>query len=240
MKKLVLTSVCALATAGAAFAQGIVNWNIISFSSMTAQTNSTTRSSFTGGGSAVGGSVGAAGVSGVSSVSGANFYYELLYSAYSGTQAAVPTTLAALGTWSDAGLGATNNPTSAGRLAVINPNAGAQVPWSPGTTDSIMMAGWSANLGTTWAAVIATLNSPSLLGAVVGQAFFGLSNTGYITTLSTSTSPGASVFGTAATAQGLPIQSLLTQLYLVSPVPEPATLALVALGGAALLFRRKK
>src|ERR1035437_9314526 len=135
MKKLVLTSVCALATAGAAFAQGIVNWNIISFSSMTAQTNSTTRSSFTGGGSAVGGSVGAAGGS---SVSGANFYYELLYSGYSGTQAAVPTTLAALGAWSDAGLGATNANT-AGRLQVINPNAGAQVPWSPGVTSSIMM-----------------------------------------------------------------------------------------------------
>src|ERR1035437_168265 len=236
MKKLVLTSVCALATAGAAFAQGIVNWNIISFSSMTAQTNSTTRSSFTGGGSAVGGSVGAAGGS---SVSGANFYYELLYTSYSGTQAAVPTTLAALGTWSDAGLGATNNSTSAGRLVPINANAGAQVPWSPGTTDSIMLAGWSANLGTTWAAVIANLNSPSFLNAVAGNAFFGLSNTGYTTTLSTSTSPGASVFGANPTAQGLPIQSLLTQLYLVQ-VPEPGTLALMALGGAALLFRRKK
>jgi hypothetical protein len=236
MKKLVLTSVCALATAGAAFAQGNLYWSSINFASMTAQTNSTTHSSFTGGGSAVGGSIGAAGGS---SVSGANFYYELLYSAYSGTQAAVPTTLAALGTWSDAGLGATNANT-AGRLQVINPNAGAQVPWSPGTTDSIMLAGWSANLGTTWAAVIATLNSQSLLGAVAGNAFFGLSNTGYTTTLSTSTSPGAIVFGANPTAQGVPIQSLLTQLYLVQ-VPEPTTLALAALGGASLLlFRRKK
>jgi hypothetical protein len=239
MKKLVLTSVCALATAGAAFAQGNVNWGSISFSSMTAQTNSTAHSPFTGGGSAVGGSVGAAGGS---SVSGANFYYELLYSAYSGTQAAVPTTLAALGTWSDAGLGATNAPT-AGRLYPINPNTGAQVPWSPGVTNSIMMAGWSANLGTTWAAVKANLNSQLLLGAVAGNAFFGLSQTGYITPFSTSTIPGATVFGTAAAAWGLPINSLLTQLYLVNsatPVPEPATLALVALGGAALLFRRKK
>jgi hypothetical protein len=235
MKKLVLTSVCALATAGAAFAQGNVNWGAISFANFTAQTNSTTRSSFTGGGSAVGGSVGAAGGS---SVSGANFYYELLYTSYSGTQAAVPTTLAALGTWSDAGLGATNN-SIAGRVTVINPNSGAQVPWSPGTTDSIMLAGWSANLGTTWAAVIATLNSPSLLGAVAGNAFFGLSNTGYTTTLTTSTVPGASVFGANPTAQGLPIQSLLTQLNLVV-VPEPTTLALMALGGVALLFRRKK
>jgi len=236
MKKLVLTSVCALATAGAAFAQGNVNWGSINFSYMTAQTNSTAHSSFTGGGSAVGGSVGAAGGS---SVSGANFYYELLYTSYSGTQAAVPTTLAALGTWSDAGLGATNSNT-AGRLQVINPNSGAQVAWSPGVTNSIMMAGWSANLGTTWAAVQATLNSQSLLGAVAGNAFFGLSNTGYTTTFSTSTSPGAAVFGSAATVAGLPIQSLLTQLNLVL-VPEPTTLALAALGGASLLlFRRKK
>jgi len=131
------------------------------------------------------------------------------------------------------------NTSVAGRVTPVNPNAGAQVPWSPGTTDSIMLAGWSANLGTTWAAVQAVLNSPSLLGAVAGNAFFGLSNTGYITTLSTSTSPGAAVFGTGATAQGLPIFSLLTQLNLVV-VPEPTTLALMALGGAALLFRRKK
>src|ERR1035437_8985539 len=197
MKKLVLTSVCALATAGAAFAQGIVNWSSISFALMTAQTNSTTRSSFTGGGSAVGGSVGAAGGS---SVSGANFYYELLYSAYSGTQAAVPTTLAALGTWSDAGLGATNANT-AGRLQPINPNASATVQWAPGTTNSIMVAGWAANLGTTWAAVIATLNSQSLLNAMAGNAFFGLSNTGYTTTLPAGPNPGATLFLNGATAQ---------------------------------------
>jgi hypothetical protein len=48
------------------------------------------------------------------------------------------------------------------------------------------------------------------------------------------------VFGTTATAQGLPIQSLLTPLYLV-PVPEPTTLALAGLGGLSLLlFRRQR
>ena len=52
--------------------------------------------------------------------------------------------------------------------------------------------------------------------------------------------PGATVFGTAASAQGLPIFSLLTPLYLV-PVPEPTTLALAGLGGLSLLlFRRQR
>jgi hypothetical protein len=229
MKKLVLTSVFSVALAGLALAQGNVNWTGPSFSYFTAQTNSTT---YFGGGSTGSGAVGS------TATTALGFYYELLDS--STYQAPKPTSISALSSWADTGLGATNSVTSAGRASVTVVNQGAQVSWSPGTTNSIIMVGWSANLGTTWSAALATLNSQSLLSAVVGNAFFGSSNVGYITTSSTVTVPGASVFGSANTVQGTPINSTLTQLYIV-PVPEPSTLALAALSGASLLlFRRRK
>jgi hypothetical protein len=237
MKKLILTTVCVLAVTGAAFAQS-VNWGSISAAAMTAQTNSTTYSPLLGGGSAIGGAVGPTGVGSL------NTYYELLYTTFSGTQATIPS-LSALFTWSDTGLGATNNPVSAGRLAVVNPNTAATVPWSGSTTDSIVMVGWSADLGTTWlgvsnllAAAAAGNNAPLQAQLAGQQGFFGVSSTGY--TASGSSNPGATLFATAANAQGLPIFSLLTPLYLV-PVPEPTTLALAGLGGLSLLlFRRQR
>ena len=150
--------------------------------------------------------------------------------------------MAALSTWSDAGLTATNNTTTAGRLVAVNPNVGSQVSWSPGTTNYIILVGWSANLGTSWSAAQTALNTPATLAALTTPAYFGISAVGAITTLSTLTSPGANVFG-AATAQGTPINgSLNTQLYLVptTPVPEPGTMALAALGGASLLLFRRR
>jgi hypothetical protein len=232
MKKLVLTIVCALAMAGAAFAQGNVSWNLITPGALTAQTNSTQYSPFFGGAAATGGAVGSTGTG------YAGFYYELLYTTYSGTQATIPT-LASLLSWRDAGLGATNA-ASAGRLVPIAGTTAAQVPWSPGTTDSIVLVGWSADLGSTWGVVSNELAHGTFGTVLAGQqGFFGVSATGYTTTFDTSVNPGALLFG-AATAQGLPIVSLNTPLYLL-PVPEPATMALAGLGGLSLLlFRRQR
>jgi hypothetical protein len=229
MKKLVLTTVCALAMTGAAFAAGNINWGSIGFASMTAQTNATQYSPLFGGAATGSGSIGAPANGSL------NTYYELLYTSFSGSQATIPS-LASLLSWTDSGLSATNNPGNGARLVVVAANSGATVPWSPGTTDSIVLVGWSANLGTSWLSVSNTLKS----GTFGANSFFGVSTTGYITTFDTATSPGATVFAPGATSEGLPIFSLNTQLYLL-PVPEPTTIALAGLGGLSLLlFRRQR
>jgi hypothetical protein len=242
MKKLVLTTVCALAVTGAAFAQGNVSW-ATPFSSITAQTNSTTYSPLLGGGSAAGGAVG---LTGGAITTGLGYDYELLYTTYSGA-GALPTipSLASLLAWNDTQLGATNG-TVAGRLTPIAPNTQATVPWAAGVTDSIVLVGWSADLGSSWSSVSNLLaaaaagNKAPLQAQLAGQlGFFGISTTGFIT--GNSANPGNSVFSTAPVANvGTPIFSLLTPLYLV-PVPEPTTLALAGLGGLSLLlFRRQR
>lgn len=230
MKKLALTAACTMAMTGLVLAQGNVNWTGPTAAAFTAQTNSTQYSPLFGGGSTGGGSVGS------TSTTANSFYYELLYTSYSGSAATI-NSLSSLLTWSDSGLGAVNG-TVAGRVQDVNPNSGAQVPWSPGTTDNIVMIGWSANLGTTWAAVSAELQA----GTYGANSFFGVSTVGYTTTASTSTVPGATLFGTSPTALGVPIDSLLTQLYILptAPVPEPTTLALAGLGSLSLLMLRRR
>jgi hypothetical protein len=234
MKKLALTTVCVLAVTGAAFAQGFANWGSAPFGSITAQTN--TAVGPLSGGTGTGGVVGN---TGSATGTGQTFYYQLLYTTFSGTQATI-SSISSLLSWNDAGLSATNGNT-AGRLQVINGNAAATVPWAAGTTDSIVLVGWSADLGTTWGVVSNELATGSYTTVLAGQqGFFGVSTTGYIAAGSSSVL-GATVFNSSPVANtGTPIFSLNTQLYLL-PVPEPATMALVGLGGLSLmLFRRQR
>jgi hypothetical protein len=238
MKKLALTSICALAVSGVAFAQGSVNWGNISSAYMTAQTNSTQYSPlFTSSGTPVGGAQGAA------YQGGNGFLYALLYTTYSGSQATIGS-FADLLTWSDTGLMAKDANLSflAGQLSPIAGTTQATVPWAAGQTDSIVLVGWSANLGTDWATVSGLLNSGTYDSVLAGQnGFFGVSATGYIAP--NNANPGVSVFAGPGQTYGLPINSLNTQLYLLptSVVPEPATFALAGLGGLSLLlFRRRQ
>jgi hypothetical protein len=234
MKKLTLTIGCVLAVAGAAFAQGTVNWASISFSGYTSQTNSSSYSPLFGGGATGAGTVGN---TFNSAVAANGYHWELLYLPGS-AQSSTPTTLAALNGWADAGLGASQTAAGSGRIQPVGPTTAAAVPWGAGITDSIVLAGWSSNLGSSWSQVIATLNSPAALGGVVGNAYFGLSIAGYISP--GSADPGAQFIGGGANAFGTPIQSTLTPLYLI-PIPEPTSLALAGLGGLSLLlFRRQR
>jgi hypothetical protein len=249
MKKSALTIVCALAVTGAAFAQGTVNWSSITPAAMTAQTNSTQYSPVFGVG-IVG--YGVAGDTAPAS-SGLIYYYELLYNtSFTGSQAPAPDAAGLFGgTWLDTGLTATNS-NIAGRLVPVNPNLEAVVPWAQGTTNNIMLVGWSANLGTSWASVSNELaqlyiGNLSLLPAAAlnGQyVFFGETATGFINP-NLAPASGATLFAPTATANGSPIYSLNTQLDLLPmdllPIPEPGTIMMVGFGGLSLwLFRRRK
>jgi len=245
MKKLVLTTLAALAVAGSAMAQGTVTWSINNFD-YTAQTNSTQYSPLFGGGPTGSGAIGNT-LGNTTLGNGSGFYVELLYQAYSGNggasgsgNVAQPSTLSQLAGWSDSGLGGTNSPTSAGKAAAVASNVQAPVPWANGTTDSIMVVEWSANLGTTFANALATMESPSALAALGSSAFFGETPTGYLNPNASGVN-GPTIFNNSAanTANGIEIFSLNTQLYLV-PVPEPSTIAMAAFGGLSLLALRRK
>src|SRR6185369_10257356 len=86
MKKLVLTSVCVLAVAGGAMAQGLINWNTAPGANITTQTNSTAYSPFFGGLSTGSGAVG---FTAGASVNGVAYYYTLLYGSQNTTGVAV-------------------------------------------------------------------------------------------------------------------------------------------------------
>jgi hypothetical protein len=242
MKKLALTIVCALAVTGAAFGQA----NLVSFApgrtTITFETNAAAYSPLFGGGAA-NGSVAALGTPSA----GFNYYFTLLYQSQSGYQALATDQNVWDGTWLDTGLTATNSNSFVGQGAIASVGVGATtVPWNNPTTNSIVLVGWSADLGTTWVGVsniLAALsngnNTPLATKLAGQQGFFGESAFGYLTP-AVSPASGAAIFATSATGNGLPISGLLTPLYLL-PVPEPATMALVGLGGLSLmLFRRQR
>jgi len=242
MKKSLLTSVCMLAMAGAAFAQGTLNWSFLSPLGITVQINNNL-SPLGGGTPSVSGTY-------MGTASG-SFYFELLYNTmFTGSQIAPPSAADLLvgGSWIDTGFEAQNSTASAGRLTCNNPNVSA-VPsgtWAGGigvgTTNNIVLVGWSSNLGTTWSAARSALANWDAL--ILGPVYFGESNTGYIVP-NIAPAPGASLFSNTAGANGLPINSVNMQLYSVPleglPVPEPGTMALMGMGGFALwmLLRRK-
>jgi hypothetical protein len=102
--------------------------------------------------------------------------------------------------------------------------------------------GLSANLGTTWSAVLGNLNSWSTdASTIVGPAYFGVSAVGSsVAVLSSTTSPGNYVIGNGAGEIYNPSSAPMQLDQVGLPVPEPGTLALAALGGASMLMLRRK
>lgn len=214
-------------------------WGATPGPSIVAFTNTATSSSLSqdlgGGGSNYGGTNGPTVGSG-----SAVFYYELLVNT-NGTATTTPTTLSGLAGWTATGLFMTNGVNANGRMVPTYFTNGAAVPYSGSGNENFLLAGWSANLGTTnWSTVYGNLNNWAVdAGAISGDAFFGLST---VATLAPSTfSVAGTVLWGSNAGQIYNTTSAPMELYDLTLAPEPGTLALAGLGGVALwLGRRRK
>ena len=125
------------------------------------------------------------------------------------------------------------NTATAGRFVSSSSDALSQTSLTfagGGSGGYFTVVGWSANIGTTWQSVQAYLSSTPAFSAFVGESAVS----GNIVAGINGSTPAAGLFGAA------PLLGAFN-LGLVVPVPEPGTLALMALGSASLLlFRRKK
>jgi len=234
MKKLIaaITIAC---TGVSVFAQGTISVYNIS-STFATTTNSTSY------GSSLNGVYSTASASGSGAApTGLNaYYYALLVQSGANTVTSVNPTSAS---WS-LGMMATNY-LLAGGIRGAGGSAGSAVAgWAApsgasynstaATEDYYILIGWSANLGSTWSQVEGELASGQWIAA--GQ--FGVSGLGLGSAGGGPNSLTApNIFGTGVNPGGL---TTGITLYSVT-VPEPTTMALTALGGAAmLLIRRKK
>jgi hypothetical protein len=222
MKKLLLTGGLILASLALASAQGTIRFNNTS-STFYVSTNGT---------GVVWGYNGT--TTGVTDTNAGDYYYALLY------DTSVPTSADPLtGGWADTGLRATNDFLFAGGIRGPGGGNGVALPQvAPGGSAYFEVMGWSASLNHyTLSQLLFQWNYGS--GNWLDTGYFGISSpsAGAITLggYGTPAWPATSLFGGT---DGIQSGFLLNG---VSFVPEPAALALVALGGGSLLlFRRKK
>jgi hypothetical protein len=224
MKKL-LTIAALAGVASLSYGQGYVN-----FTSQVGAGGST---------NSVGSSNGGSGPTGVTTKNSATAtYYYALFTA--------PTTAATLGAtvtgdpttsgWTFTGDYATNG--SKGNFSGngATDTSSVTVPgYGPGSTADFMIVGWSANIGSTWAAAEAVLDGTPPAGA---SGYGGYYNIGDSTVgqqvLAPAGGPYNNVLGAASSGE---VPGIVLGTY---PVPEPCTFALCGLGAAALvIFRRR-
>lgn len=167
------------------------------------------------------------------------YYYALLTQTYNAGLSVINPLDA---NWS-LGMMAANNITLAGSIKGVGGAAGAPIAgWAAPTgatydtagRDSFILVGWSSSLGSTWASVASQLQSGNW-----NTGYFGVSGLGNGYAGGGPNSLNApSIFG-ASTGMPGGLTGGITMY--ATPVPEPGTMALAALGGASLLlFRRRK
>jgi hypothetical protein len=224
MKKVLVVSALA-ALSLSVYAQGLVS---IQESTLTISTNATSVNG---------------GTSGRISSTANSYYFELLTVSDPTGSTTLPTdpsfgglTATGLGSWSDTGVSGTNaTGINGGKISAIGAVPGITIanPPASGGTNFFIVVGWSANEGSSWSTVLneATTGNWAAFGA---NTAFGISLVGYGVP-GTSPNPGDLIFGTnpGQISSGFTLTAVST--------PEPATMALAAIGGASLLlFRRKK
>jgi hypothetical protein len=179
---------------------------------------------------------------GVTAKTALGFDYAVLTAAYGGP---VPSSSPLDGAWTGAILTGVNFAVTAGGISGQGGTGGATAAgwgaptagqYTDGTEKYFMIVGWSSNLGANWGVVSADLASG--WATLPGQnAFFGTSVIGYgFSGGGPLALPAVSLFNTTI---GMP--GALTSGFQLMVIPEPATMALVGLGGLSLLlFRRRK
>jgi len=138
------------------------------------------------------------------------------------------------------------NTASAGRLSGNTTTEGVVSTPNAPSTDDYAVAGWSANIGTDWASVVAFFgNSPT--GAMNQNAHDNGSRAGQQGWFAIAPTIGNDIIAqpTAGSINNLfgTAPGLITGFGLnnIAAVPEPSTIALAGLGAAALvIFRRRK
>ena len=241
MKKTLLTLALATALVSSGFAQGFVYYGNGNNAKVT--TNSV-----------VGGASTGSMMANDSTTSG-TYYFALFYSAaattVNGSSAAIVGNTGATYAFNDAnwtflnptagqagsytyGPGYAVNTASAGLFATLYNDASQNATLVPFTSAAqFVVIGWSANIGSTWQSVQSYLLNPTVTGWV-GESIVS----GAITPGNPQASPPstpASLFGGAATTGVLHGFTLG-----VVAVPEPATLAVMGLGGLSLLLFRRR
>lgn len=222
LSKKILTIAALAGVASLSYGQGYVDW----FNTSGTRTSINTEIYGTSGGTA---SLTAA------STGGSPLYYYALFVA--------PSTVTTIGVapngdpttagWTYTGYYATNV-TLAGRLLAVSSEAdgyGLSIPgYGVGSTASFAIVGWSASLGTTWAAVEPIVDA----GTSQTNGYYGVDQS-VATQIVLASYPGPyqDVMGSSPSAGGFAMYAV--------PTPEPATFAICGLGAAALvIFRRRK